>query len=211
MSANTAMLDAKTIKMKPLQQKNSHNNMKSYMNAQTQDKIKHPNLRESMQSIQMQQRLAESRHTHPLIQAQGKKSGIKESIINEVKRAPGISIFAIIGTLIISVLMVFVVLAQVYYNESASEAVRLNTTLRELTDTHRTLELAFESSIDLKEIERIARDELGMSRPDTAQIISVTTTARDIATVITVDDRQGMQGFAEFLKSLTNYFRKDPE
>jgi len=103
------------------------------------------------------------------------------------------------------------VLAQVHYNESASEAVRLNASLRELTDTHRILELAFESSIDLKEIERIARDELGMSRPDAAQIISSSTTPRDIATVITVDDRQGMQGFAEFLRSLTNYFRKDPE
>ena len=132
----------------------------------------------------------------------------KSKVFCEIKRVPGISVFAIIGTLIISVLMVFVVLAQVNYNEAASEAVRLSAHLRELTEMHRTLELAFESSIDIKEIERVARDELGMSRPDTAQIISITTTPRDTATVVVDDTGRGLQGFTDFIKSLTEYFRK---
>jgi len=180
MSAETAILDAKTIRMKALPEKKE---------------TRHVNLRESMQRVHLREKMHEK----------------KANAFCEKKRVPGISIFAIIGTLIISVLMVFVVLAQVNYNESASEAVRLSTHLRELTDMHRTLELAFESSIDLKEVERIARDELGMSRPDAAQIISTQTTPRDIAVVINDEDNKGMQGFAEFLKSLTNYFRKDPE
>jgi len=133
---------------------------------------------------------------------------IEAKAFREVKRVPGISVFAVIGTLIISVLMVFVVLAQVNYNEAASEAVRLSTQLRELSEKHRTLELAFETSIDIKEIERIARDELGMSRPDAAQIIIVNAVPRDTAMVITEESDDSTQGFIDFLKSLTNYFRK---
>ncbi|MCL2627551.1 MAG: cell division protein FtsL [Oscillospiraceae bacterium] len=171
MSGNTAMLDAKTIKM----------------DAPPAKKIK-------------------ADKKAPVIEKKQPLQKRAENLINI--KVPGISIFAIIGTLIISVLMVFVVLAQVSYNEAATEAVRMSTQLRTLTEKHRTLELAFESSIDLKEIERIARDELGMSRPDAAQIMTITTLPRDTAVVITPEQERGVQGFAEFLKSLTDYFRR---
>jgi len=124
-----------------------------------------------------------------------------------VAKVPGISVFAVIGALVVSVLMVFVVLAQISYNEAAGEAARLNQQLRELTEKHRTLELAFESSIDIKEVERVARDELGMSRPDAAQIIIVSSAPRDVAVVLTEDEASGTQEFVTFIRSLIEYFR----
>ncbi|MDR2591087.1 MAG: cell division protein FtsL [Oscillospiraceae bacterium] len=136
---------------------------------------------------------------------QKQKSNIK--VFNEVKNAPGISFFAIVGTLVVSVLLILVVLAQVSYHESATEAVRLTGQLRELTEIHRALELAFESSINIKEVERIARDELGMSRPDATQIITINTIARDSALVLDTGEERTVQGFADFIKSLTSYFR----
>jgi len=221
MSGNTAMLEAKTIKMKALQttatqdKRKPHKKSQGRKNMYAQSKraaqeahelaayagnegLRHKNLHESMQRVQMKQTLARE-----------KVRGSEIKDFAEKKRVPGISVFALIGTLVISVLMVFVVLAQVNYNETASEAVRLSTHLRELTDMHRTLELAFESSIDLKEIERVARDELGMSRPDAAQIIAAPAAPRDVGMVVNEDEKQGMYGFAEFLKSLTNYFRRE--
>ena len=171
MSGNTAMLDAKTVRMEAPPDKN----VRSTSKPKRAEKIKN----------------------------------IEAKAFSGIKKVPGISVFAVIGTLIISVLMVFVVLAQVSYNEAANEAVRLSSQLRDLTDKHRTLELAFESSIDLKEVERIARDELGMSRPDAAQIITITASPRDIAMVVTHEEDRSIQGFAEFIRSLTNYFRKE--
>jgi cell division protein FtsL len=123
------------------------------------------------------------------------------------KKVPGISVFAVFGAIVIAVMMVFVVLAQINYNESASESVKLSTQVRELSEKYRVLELAFESSIDIREVERYARDELGMSRPDASQIIVINTTPRDSATVIHNEDSSGIQGFGEFLRSLTDYFR----
>ncbi|MCL2080218.1 MAG: cell division protein FtsL [Oscillospiraceae bacterium] len=123
------------------------------------------------------------------------------------KNLSGVSIFAVLGTIVISMLMVLVVLAQISYNEAAEEAVRLSSELRFLKEKHRALELAFESSFDIKEIERIARDELGMSRPDATQLISVTTTPRDIAVVVSGEKTGGIEGFTDFIGSLADYFR----
>jgi len=124
------------------------------------------------------------------------------------KRVPGISFFAAAGTLIVSFLMVLVVLAQINYNEAASESARTDMQLRELAEKQRILELSFERSIDIKEVERFAKDELGMSRPDAAQIILISAEPRDSATAINTEEERGAQGFVEFLKSLTDYFKR---
>jgi len=124
------------------------------------------------------------------------------------KKVPGISFFAAAGALIVSFLMVLVVLAQINYNEAASESARTDMHLRELAEKQRMLELSFERSIDIKEVERFAKDELGMSRPDAAQIILISTEPRDSATAINTEEERGAQGFGEFLKSLTDYFKR---
>ena len=124
------------------------------------------------------------------------------------KRVPGISVFSVFGTLIVSVLMVLVVLAQISYNEAASESVRLSAQVMELTEQHRVMELAFESSINIKEVERIARDELGMSKPDASQVVVIRSEPRDYATVVQNEEAEGEQGFVEFIRSLTDYFRR---
>ena len=143
-----------------------------------------------------------------------KKSAAKERIqkFEKMKAAaaekvPGISVFAVLGALFVAVLMVFVVLAQINYNEAAGETVRLNLFMTELNEKHRALELAFERAVDIKEVERYARDELGMSRPDAGQIITINATPRDSAIIIDNTDRHEGQGFGDFLRSLTGYFK----
>jgi len=131
---------------------------------------------------------------------------VKAAVV--AKRVPGISFFASAGALIVSFLMVLVVLAQINYNEAAGESAGTDAQLRELAEKHRTLKLEFERSIDIKEVERFAKDELGMSRPDAAQIILISAEPRDSATAINTEEEDGVQGFGEFLKSLTEYFKK---
>jgi len=123
------------------------------------------------------------------------------------KHTQGISVFAVLGTVFVAVLMVFVVLAQINYNETAAESVRLNLHINDLTERYRALELSFESAVEMKEVERFARDELGMSRPDSGQIIIISSTPRDSAIIINNGEDRGIQGFGNFIKSLTGYFR----
>jgi len=124
------------------------------------------------------------------------------------KPAPGVSVFAILGTLFVSVLMVFVVLAQINFNETAAESVRLNILIGELAERQRVLELSFESAVDIREVERFARDELGMSRPDSRHMMVIEAAPRDIALALDSREDRGLQGFGAFLRSLTDYFKR---
>jgi len=124
-----------------------------------------------------------------------------------VAKGQRISMLSIAGALIVAVLMVFVVLAQINYLEAGRETVMLNSQLVELTETHRMLELAFVSAIDIREVERVARDELGMSRPDATQVVLLSNTVTDSAVVVNHYDDSNVQSFISYLASLVDYFR----
>jgi len=136
---------------------------------------------------------------------------VKQKAISEERvtaKAPsGISIIAVIGTLLVTALMILSILAQINHNEVAIETARLSVEVRELAETHRALSLAFESSINIREVERIARDELGMSRPDASQVITITSRPRDRAFVVYHEYEENQSGFVAFITSLFDYFR----
>jgi len=125
------------------------------------------------------------------------------------QNVPGISLFAIFGSVFAAALMVFVVLAQISYNEIASETVRLNAQFASLTEQQRRLEIVFESVIDMKEVELHARDVLGMSRPDADQIAVIHNVQRDKVEIIsTSGEDDSLREFGSFLQSLLGYFRR---
>ena len=149
--------------------------------------------------------------TRALPKAQTKqKTQAKSKVVPvlEAKTAPGISVFAVLGTVFVAILMVFVVLAQINFNETAAESVRLNVLINDLSSRHRELELSFESAVDIKEVERFTRDELGMSRPDSNHVILINSSPRDTAIIMSSTEERSIQGFGYFLRSLTEYFRR---
>jgi len=121
--------------------------------------------------------------------------------------AHGVSMFAVFGSIFAAVLMIFVVLAQISYNEIASDTVRLNAQLNELTEQQRRLEITFESVIDMKEVERYARDVLGMSSPEADQMAAARYVPSDRAEVIEVSGDDSGDGLGSFVSSLLKYFK----
>ena len=102
--------------------------------------------------------------------------------------APTVSLFAIVGFLVIATLMIFVMLAQVNYNEILRETVRLNTHLDILREQQRVLAITFESAINMDEIERYAKDVLGMSKPEAEQVTVLRSMPMDRVEVIILED-----------------------
>jgi len=126
-----------------------------------------------------------------------------------VKATQAVSLFAVIGTLFAGALMVFVVLAQVTYNEIANETVRLNAQYEELTEQQRRLEITFESVIDMKEVERYARDVLGMSRPEADVVAIVYSAPNDKVEILGgAPEEDALSGFGSFISSLLEHFKK---
>ena len=125
------------------------------------------------------------------------------------KSAPAVSLFAIFGAVLACALMIFVVLAQINYNEIAGETVGLNTQLNRLTEQERRLEIEFENVIDMKEVERYARDTLGMSKPSTDQVAVIGTVSFDSAEIIDSGNEEVTSGgFGSFIQSLLKYLKR---
>ena len=126
-----------------------------------------------------------------------------------VQNTHSVSLFALFGAVFAGVLMIFVVLAQINYAEIAGEIVRLNTQFDELSEQQRRLEIEFESAIDMKEIERYARDSLGMSKPETDQIAIIRSMPVDSAEIIRSEGQKDtLSGLGSFITSLLEYFHK---
>jgi len=126
------------------------------------------------------------------------------------KSTYSISLFSVFGVVFVFVLAVFFVLAHVYHLGVSSETARLNAQLAQLQEQSRRLEVEFERTIDMREIERIARDEFGMSRPEYDQMLILHSAPQDRATVIeNGEDDSALRGFGSFLLSLLEYFRTD--
>jgi len=121
---------------------------------------------------------------------------------------PSVSLFAVFGALFVGILMIFVLLAQINYNEIISEMTRLEAQRSELMELQRTLEITFESVIDMKEVERYARDELGMSKPDADQVAVIRVVPSDKAEIINGSEEDWMYGLGSFISSLLEYFRR---
>lgn len=86
--------------------------------------------------------------------------------------------------------------------EKASAVEALEAELSELTEQNTQMKLDIEKNTDLKKIEEIAINELGMKRPDKYQIVYVNVEQNDYAEVANgggTDEKQG--GVSETLSS----------
>ena len=125
----------------------------------------------------------------------------------QARSKSSVSPFAVLGAIAVVVLMVLVVLAQISYNEIASDTSRLYSQMANLTEQQRRLEITFESVIDMKEVERYARDVLGMSKPDPDQLAVIYSIPNDRVEILAGDEKDSLREFGSFISSLIDYFR----
>lgn len=133
----------------------------------------------------------------------------KTSAMERTKNAYGISVFAIAGTAIITVLIVFVLLAYVQYTEVSNETVALQSQLSELSAAENKLLISYESAFNINEIEEYATTVLGMVKPTGDQISTVATTTEDRAVILESETENVgfLTGITSFLTSLVEYFK----
>ena len=120
----------------------------------------------------------------------------------------GISVITVLGSIIVAGLLILVLVAHINYIEITRETSRVNAELRELTQQRRRLEIQYESVIDMQEVERFARDVLGMTQPGGHMETVVLGAVQDRAVIIQNnqnDDR--LADFGRFISSLLDRFR----
>ena len=123
------------------------------------------------------------------------------------KSTYSLSLFAIVGTAFVMALMLFVVLANISYVEATNETVKLEARIAELTAEERKLQIEYEQTFNMNEIERYAVDVLGMTKPESEQVSVMRAATEDRAQVLEVADEGGIKGIGSFLSSLLAYFK----
>ena len=124
-----------------------------------------------------------------------------------VRTKQGIAPFALIGVLAAAFLAVTAITAQVSVVNISGESVALQSRLAELEEEQTRLRIAYESAFNLAEIEEYATTELGMRKPNAAQITYIDTSAPDKAVVIGESDGDSFADrVGDFLSGLGAYF-----
>jgi cell division protein FtsL len=137
---------------------------------------------------------------------------VKKSAAKTAQRAQksyGVSLFAITGFVVVAVMMVFVLLAHVRFNEVTSEAVRLQARLDELNDQERKLKIDYENAFDVYAVEQYATNVLGMSKPSESQMGAMQLAVYDKAVVVSSENKESdvSESMVTFLASLVSYFK----
>ena len=124
-----------------------------------------------------------------------------------IRTKQGIAPFALIGALAAAFLTVTAITAQVSVVNISGESVALQSKLAELEEEQTRLRIAYESAFNLAEIEEYATTNLGMQKPNAAQITYIDTSAPDKAVVTGGNDGEGFADRAgDFLSGLGSYF-----
>jgi cell division protein FtsL len=128
---------------------------------------------------------------------------------HRAQKSYGVSLFAVTGFVVVAVMMVFVLLAHIRYNEITSDTVQLQSRLDELADQERKLMIDYEKAFDVNAVEQYATNVLGMSKLDESQVSIVQTTAYDEAVVVNPEKEEthASENMVTFLASLVSYFK----
>jgi cell division protein FtsL len=104
--------------------------------------------------------------------------------------------------------MVFVLLARVRYTEVTNKTAQLQAQLTQLGEQERTLKVAYGNAYDVNQVEQIATNQLGMSKPTEGQIVTIAVAAQDKAVVSeTQSVKTATESMGTFLASLVAYFK----
>lgn len=127
----------------------------------------------------------------------------------QAQKSYGVSLFAVTGFIVVAVMMVFVLLAYVRYNDISIETVQLQSRLDELTEQERKLMIDYEKAFDVNAVEQYATNVLGMSKPDESQVSVVQTTTSDRAFIVNSEKEEApvSESMVTFLASLVSYFK----
>ncbi len=90
----------------------------------------------------------------------------------------------LLSVIIVCVLLIKSLILRVELTAVCDANVKAELQLDELIEEQRKLQIEYEKSIDLEEIDEYARSELGMQKPGPGQKVEINTETRDKAVII---------------------------
>ena len=119
---------------------------------------------------------------------------------------PAKSVFSFISFLVLcSALLMVVVLRFATINELEKDILIAKQTFENLYSENTTAKVQLQSKIDLKEIEKIATEELGMVTPDQSQIVNIRVSVDNHAQVMSGNPETTDDSGNNFMSNILSY------
>ncbi|HNX99879.1 MAG TPA: cell division protein FtsL [Oscillospiraceae bacterium] len=136
------------------------------------------------------------------------KPEVREEVVpqTEVLTRQSISPLALFGFAAAAVLLVFSLMARVQFTQVSAETAKLESQLTELNGEQSKLTIAYESALNLTDIENYAINTLGMQKPRADQVHYVSSSAQDKAEILNGTDGAVTGKAGDIVDSLKSYF-----
>jgi cell division protein FtsL len=133
---------------------------------------------------------------------------VREEVVpkTEVLTKQSISLLAVFGFAAAAVLLVFSLMARIQFTQVSAETAKLESQLSELTEEQSKLTIAYESALNLTDIEDYAINTLGMQKPRADQVRYVSSSAQDKAEILNGTDGTDSNKASDIVDSLREYF-----
>lgn len=119
---------------------------------------------------------------------------------------PAKSVFSFISFLVLcSALLMVIVLRYATINELEKDILIAKQTFENLYSENTTAKVQLQSKIDLKEIEKIATEELGMVTPDQSQIVNIRVSVDNHAQVMSGNPETTDDSGNNFMSNILSY------
>jgi len=133
----------------------------------------------------------------------GGRAAAREKAENRETRRQTVPVFGILGCLVAGALFLMIVLSHLQLAMLSSEMVQMERQMTNLRIEAVDLQVAHGIAFSATEIERFAREELGMVDATRGQVVFIgSSMAGDVAEIIRVDEPQSFYGFPSHVASL---------
>ena len=145
------------------------------------------------------------------IQKQREEAAVEAKSVSRARaqEKQGISLFSVVGFVVIAIMMVFIVLGNLQLTEISYSMKETRARIAELEMEREQLEVKYETAFNLNELRTYAIDTLGMTEATVTQTISLGNVKEDKAVILDngAASESMISKVSSFLTSLLEYFR----
>lgn len=119
-----------------------------------------------------------------------------------------VSLFALLGIPAVILCMVLLLKSYIQLTALSQESAALETRIAQLQEEQTRLEIAYESTFDMAQVEQQAKAELGMVKAGTEQVSYIRSSSGDVAVILQQDSGAGhVEKARSFLEKMLAYLR----
>lgn len=149
------------------------------------------------------------RQPAPQVEAQPReKVSVRTAAEAKPQARVNVSVFALLGIPAVILCMVLLLRSYIQLTALSQESAELESRIAQLQEEQTKLEIVYESTFDMAQVEQIAKADLGMVKAGTEQVSYIRSSSGDVAVILQEESGVGrVEKARSFLEKVLAYLR----